>query len=141
MEALFGKQAYKLIGRVQGKLKTGEPLTGMERMVAEVMKEHPEFDPVWGMGEQMAYPQEIDGMIVNPLVHTGLHVVAQKQIDDDDPEEARMVVEHLKAQGKSHHDALHVIAQVWGNHYFRSIRSGETMEEFSYTEDLKNILT
>jgi hypothetical protein len=140
MEALFGKQAYKLLGKVREKQQTGEPLTGLEGMVAQVMKEHPEFEPFWDQGERMAYPQEIEGSVVNPLVHTGLHVVVEKQIREDDPEEVRLVLGRLEGEGKSRHEALHVVAQIWGSHYFQSVRRGNPMEELSYIEALKVLL-
>lgn len=140
MDVLFGKQAYRLIGKVSEKLQSGEPLFGMEGMIAEVMREHPEFKPFWDRGEEMAFPQEVDGTVVNPLVHTGLHVVAEKQLKDDDPEEVRLVLAHLQSQGKSRHEALHLIALAWGEHYFRSVRRGNPMEELSYIEDLRALI-
>ena len=140
MEALFGKQAYKLLGKVREKQRKEEPLTGLEQMVAQVMEEHPEFEPFWDQGERMAYPQEIGESVVNPLVHTGLHVVVEKQIREDDPEEVRLLLGRLVEKGKSRHEALHVIAQVWGSHYFQSVRRGNPMEELSYIESLKILL-
>ena len=47
---------------------------------------HPEFDEIWKMGEMAAYPQEINGQIVSPFVHTVLHTIVDGQIRIGQPE-------------------------------------------------------
>jgi hypothetical protein len=140
MEAIFGKQGYRLIGKILEKKRRGEPVSEMEEMLSEVMDDHPEFAPFWGKGEEMAYPQEVDGNIVNPLVHTGLHLVLERQIKEDDPEEVRRVLAHFQSEGRSRHEALHSVAQIWGDLYFRSVRRGNPMEELTYIEALRELL-
>lgn len=140
MEAIFGKQGFKLVGRVWEKIRKGESLDEMEEVLAQAMTEHPEFEPYWESGEDMARPQEISGIVVNPLVHTGLHIVVERQISVDDPEEVRRVLGQLQSQGRTRHEALHLIAQAWGEIYFRSIRRGNPMEELSYIEALRSLV-
>jgi|SRR5579863_9795129 len=140
MESIFGKQGFKLVALVWEKVQKQEALNEFEGMLAAAMKEHPEFAFFWDLGEVMARPQEINGTVVNPLVHTGLHLVVERQLHHDDPEEARAVLQHLQSKGTPRHEALHSIAQAWGEIYFRSIRRGNPMEELSYVEVLRSLL-
>jgi hypothetical protein len=137
MNDLFSKQAIDLYSMVWEQMKRGTPLSGDSEMIAEVMKEHPEFDPFWSSGETAFQPQEINGFIVNPLVHTGLHVVIEKQIASDDPMEVGITLRHLLEKGVTRSEAIHQIAGIWGNLHFRSVRRGDSMEEWVYLQQLE----
>lgn len=137
---LFSKQAVTIYNQVWQKMKQGEELMGDAEMIADEMKRHPEFDPYWSQGELAFQPQEIDGYIVNPLVHTGLHVAIEKQLFNDNPEEVAVVFKVLVEKGMSRHDAIHQIASLWGSLYFQSVRRGGPMEESVYLEELKAML-
>ncbi len=137
MSDLFSKQATVIYNAVWEKMKKGEELSGDSEMIAEAMKEHPEFDPFWGVGETAFHPQEINGFIVNPLVHTGLHVAIEKQLFNDDPVEVRLALKHLIEKGIPRHEAIHQIAGIWGDLYFRSVRRGGPLEELVYLQELE----
>jgi len=136
MSELFSKGAITIYQSVWETMQKGEPLSGEGGMIADVMKEHPEFDPFWGMGEVAFQPQEINGYVVNPLVHAGLHVTIEKQLMNDDPIEVGVAIKHLIAQGITRHEAIHSVAGIWGNLYFRSVRRGDPMEEWVYLHEL-----
>ncbi len=140
MELLFSKQSVQMYFKVWQSLRDGEVLTGLSEMMADAMRAHPEFDPFWPQGEPMFHPQEIDGYVVNPLVHTSLHVIIEKQLMDQDPPEAMLALNILLEKGISRHEAIHQLAGIWGNIYFRSVRRGELLEESSYFEELKAII-
>jgi hypothetical protein len=38
---------------------------------------HPELDAMWDLGELSATPQEVNGTVVNPFIHTALHVLIE----------------------------------------------------------------
>lgn len=137
MDSLFSKQSVPMYLKVWERMKNGEDLLGDAEMIADAMKAHPEFDSFWPQGEMMFHPQEINGFIVNPLVHTGLHVAVEKQIFNQNPEEVAETFKALLAKGMPRHEALHQIAALWGNLYFRSVRRGGPMEEIDYLEGLK----
>lgn len=140
MDSLFSKQAVTLYHQIWERIKRGEELMGDAELIAEEMKRHPEFDPYWTQGEIAFYPQEINGYVVNPLVHTGLHVAVEKQLYNDNPEEVAVAFKALLAKGMSRHDAVHQIAGLWGDLYFRSVRRGGPLEESVYIEELKAML-
>jgi len=136
MSELFSKEAVFLYKSVWEKMKTGETQEGDAGLIAETMKAHPEFEPFWGMGEAAFQPQEVNGYIVNPLVHIGLHVIVEKQISSDEPMEVSVAIRQLLSQGIPRHEAIHHVAGIWGNLYFRSVRRGDPMEEWVYLQEL-----
>lgn len=140
MDALFSKQAASLYAEVWKKMNQGEELSGDQALIAEAMKQHPEFNPFWPQGEAAFHPQEIDGYVVNPLVHTGLHVAVEKQLSSLDPEEVTLALQAILQEGVSHHEAVHRIGGLWGNLYFRSVREGSSLDEWTYAEELKALI-
>jgi len=136
-DMLFSKQSVPMYLSVWKRMKEGQELTGDAEMIAEVMQGHSEFDPFWTQGEKAFQPQEIDGYMVNPLVHTGLHVVIEKQLLNQEPEEVVLALNALMGKGFSRHEAIHKLVALWGDLYFRSVRRGNPMEEWTYIEGLK----
>jgi len=136
---LFSKHATAMYSAVWDKMKKGEVLSGDTELIAETMIAHPEFDPFWSAGETAFQPQEINGFVVNPLVHTGLHVTIEKQLDSDDPVEVRVALHSLLGKGISRHEAIHQIAGIWGDLYFRSVRRGGPFEEWTYLQELTRL--
>lgn len=140
MDYLFSKEALSMYFRVWERARKGEELSGDAEMIADVMQLHPEFDRFWPEGEAAFQPQEIGDHIVNPLVHTGLHVAVEKQIFHQNPEEVEEVFKALLATGLPRHEAIHRIAGLWGQLYFMSVRRGGPLEEGTYVEELKALM-
>ena len=140
MSLLFSKQAARTYGQVWEKKKKGEKLFGEAEMVSDAMDAHPEFNPFWPQGEAAFQPQEIGGYVVNPLVHIGLHVIIEQQLASGDPEEVGMLVKSLVEKGDSRHEAIHKVAGIWGDIYFRSVRRGSPMEEGIYLAELHRLM-
>ncbi len=140
MEELFSKQAASKYSDIWKRMNQGEELSGVQSLIGAAMKHHPEFDPFWPQGEIAFHPQEIDGYVVNPLVHTGIHVAVEKQLSSLDPEEATLALQALLKQGLTHHEAVHRIGGLWGNLYFKSVREGAAPDEWTYVEELKAMI-
>ncbi|MEK7747978.1 MAG: DUF1841 family protein [Nitrospirota bacterium] len=136
---LFAKQATQIYKAVWEQMKEGKPLSGDAELIAEIMTAHPELDPFWTAGETAFQPQEVNGYIVNPLVHVGLHVTIEKQLDADDPVEVGVALKALIAKGVLRHEAIHQIAGIWGNLYFRSVRRGGPFEDWTYLQELTHL--
>lgn len=82
----FDKETQQRILRVAGQRIEGQDIDEIDERIAHVMDLHPEYEEIWKMGEMAVYPQEIDGKVVNPFVHTVLHVTVDKQIADETPD-------------------------------------------------------
>lgn len=120
------------------RLETTE-FEGEEALIAQAMNLHPELDPLWELGELSATPQEVNGTVVNPFIHTALHVLIEKQLQEQSPEEVVQVLRTLTENGVERHEAVHAIASVYAELYFTSFRRGNSFEETSYVELLKQL--
>lgn len=117
------------------------PLEGDDALIAEAMDLHPELDPMWELGELSAAPQEVNGTVVNPFIHTALHVLIEKQLQEKSPPEIVDTLGALIGRGVDRHEAVHAIASVYAELYFTSFRRGQQFEETAYVELLKRLVT
>ena len=76
----FDKETQTRILRVASDRQQGRDLEELDARIAHVMDLHPEFEESWSQGEMAAYPQEINGQIVSPFVHTVLHTIVDSQL-------------------------------------------------------------
>jgi hypothetical protein len=88
-------------------------LDGEDALIAQAMDLHPELDPLWELGELSATPQEVNGTVVNPFIHTALHVLIEKQLTHKSPPETADTLATLLHRGVDRHEAVHAIASVY----------------------------
>ncbi len=115
-------------------------LEGDDALIAAAMDLHPELDAMWDLGELSAAPQEVNGTVVNPFIHTALHVLIEKQLLDKSPPETVETLNVLTGRGVDRHEAVHAIAAVYAELYFTSFRRGQSFEETSYIELLRQLV-
>ena len=82
----FDKETQTRILRVASDRQHGRDLEELDARIAHVMDLHPEFEEIWAQGEMAAYPQEINGQIVSPFVHTVLPTIVDSQLRTGQPE-------------------------------------------------------
>ena len=136
----FDKENQSRIFRVADDRAQGKPVPEEDQRIVHVMEAHPEFDEVWKQGELAAYPQEINGQTVNPLVHTVLHVIIDRQVSNEDPEFVVETHNRLVQQGMDEHGSLHAILWVFADIYFRTFRNGGQFDPLEYESRL-NLLS
>jgi len=128
---------YSLIAK--RRLAADGSFEGDDALVVETMNAHPELDAIWEQGELSATPQEVNGTIVNPFIHTALHVTIEKQLRDQSPVEVAETLKALTTRGVDRHEAVHRIAEMYAHLYFTTFRRGQSFEELSYIELLKQL--
>ncbi|MEO5656234.1 MAG: DUF1841 family protein [Nitrospiria bacterium] len=136
---LFDRDNQWRFTTIAKKRLTGVELEGEEALIAHAMNLHPELDPLWDLGEASATPQEVNGTVVNPFIHTALHVLVEKQLEEKSPPEALTALDVLLARGVDRHEAVHAIAALYADLYFTTFRRGQSFEETSYIELLKQL--
>ncbi|MCH8208899.1 MAG: DUF1841 family protein [Nitrospinae bacterium] len=77
----FDKDTQTRILAVAQSRIEGQKVAEHDQRIVDILDLHPEFDEIWKTGELATYPQEIDGMVVNPFVHTVLHLIVDRQIE------------------------------------------------------------
>ncbi len=134
---LFDRDNQWRFTTIARKRQRAVPLEGEDALISEAMALHPELDPLWELGELSATPQEVNGQVVNPFIHTALHVLIEKQLTDKSPPETVETLGALLRRGVDRHEAVHAIAAVYAELYFTTFRRGQHFEETSYVELLK----
>ncbi len=132
----FDKETQTRILRVASDRQQGREIEELDERISHVMDLHPEFEEVWSMGEMAAYPQEINGEIVSPFVHTVLHTIVDSQIRTEQPECVEKTFKRLSEQGMSEHEALHAIIAVYADLHFSSVRQGSPFDQLDYESRL-----
>ena len=132
----FDKETQVRILRVASDRHQGRDIEELDSRIAHVMDLHPEFEEIWTMGEMAAYPQEINGQIVSPFVHTVLHTIVDSQIRTEQPEFVIKAFNKLREQGMEEHEVLHAIIAVYDDLHFSSFRQGKPFDQLDYESRL-----
>jgi hypothetical protein len=132
----FDKESQVRVLQVAAGREEGQDFEEHDARIAHVMDLHPEFDEIWKLGELATHPQEINGQIVNPFVHTVLHVIVDKQILTGQLEFVEVTYNRLKDQGMDDHHALHIIIAVYAELHFASFRQGRQFDTLDYQSQL-----
>jgi hypothetical protein len=138
---LFGTEHLKLFlqlaeERKQGGIRFSED----EESIIQVMKDHPEFDEFWPMGEMAAAPQEIGDQIVNPFVHTAVHASIELQVNHLKPRYVAETLSVLLDKGTDRHDAIHQIGAIYAELFFKRFRRGDEFDDAEYAARLKDLI-
>lgn len=135
----FDRETQTQILRVAGDRSEGLDIDEVDERIAHILDMHPEFDATWELGEMAMYPQEIDGKVVNPFVHTVLHVIVDKQIQDGSPYFVLEAYQRLIEAGIKEHDVLHSIMGVFAEQHFGTFKKGDNFSNLDYQEHLTRL--
>lgn len=133
----FDKEAQERILQVAAGREAGKTFEELDERIAYIMDLHPEFDETWKQGELATYPQEINGQIVSPFVHTVLHVTVDRQITMGQPIFVLETYKRLLDQGMEEHHALHAIIGVYAELHFSTFRGGKQFDTLDYQKQLE----
>ena len=132
----FDKDSQVRVLQVAAGREEGRDFEELDARIAHIMDMHPEFDEIWKQGELATHPQEINGQIVNPFVHTVLHVIVDKQILTGQLEFVEETYRRLKDQGMEDHHALHAVISVYAELHFSTFRQGKQFDTLDYQSRL-----
>jgi hypothetical protein len=132
----FDKETQTRILRVASDRQQGRDMEELDQRIAHVMDLHPEFEEIWTMGEMAAYPQEINGQVVSPFVHTVLHTIVDSQLRTEQPECVEKTFKRLRDQGMEEHETLHAIIAIYADLHFASFRQGKPFDQLDYESRL-----
>ena len=135
----FDKESQQRILRVAADKNEGRPTKEIDGRIAKVLDLHPEFDSIWEEGEMASIPREVNGMIVNPFVHTVLHVTIDRQLQLEDPQHVATAYVRLVGQGMDEHEALHAIIAIYANLHFAKTRRDMQFDALAYETQINSL--
>ena len=126
---------------VWDKACAGQPLEPLERIIAEAIRAHPEYQPALADAETALgreYAPELGQ--TNPFLHMGLHLAIREQVATDRPAGIAVVHRSLTARLGDVHDAEHAMIERLGEALWNAQRAGLPPDEARYLESLRRLL-
>src|SRR5215471_20154098 len=107
------------------KFRAREPLSGLERMAAELIALHPEYHSILEAPERnVDRDWNPEGGETNPFLHLSLHLAVAEQLGIDQPPGIRAQFDRLRAARSDEHAALHAIVECLGEVIWSAERHG-----------------
>ena len=125
------------------KRQRGLPMQPLERQIAEVIAEHPEYSPLFEVADDAdvvsaEFPPETGRE--NPFLHLGLHLAIREQVSTDRPAGITAVHAALVQRLGNAHEAEHAMLETLGEVLWTAQRSGVAPDENAYLERLRKLL-
>lgn len=122
----------------------GEKLTQLDKQIADVVEEHPEYhhlvetlnenDPIEMLDLSAGQDTE------NPFLHMGLHLGLREQVGTDRPAGIRLITQALlkKFPGEGHR-VEHMMMERLAESLWQAQRDGHAPDEETYLESLRRL--
>lgn len=120
------------------KFQTGTPLSDLERIAAELIVRHPEYQPVLsdpaGYRDRDYGPEQGE---TNPFLHLSLHLAVAEQLAIDQPAGIRAEFERLAAASGDRHQAEHALLDCLAEVVWQAQRHGGAPSADLYLDCLR----
>lgn len=122
--------------------QAGAQLEPMERMVADVVAEHPEYQPLLAAGNEAVLARDYtpDEGQTNPFLHMGMHIALREQVAADRPPGVRALSEQLIHHEGDRHEAEHQLMEPLGEAMWEAQRAGREPDEQRYLEAIRRLV-
>jgi hypothetical protein len=120
------------------KARDGEPLAPLERLIAEIVADHPEYHyAVSGAQAELErdYPPETGE--INPFLHMALHVGVREQLATDRPTGVAALYRRLRERRGDAHAADHAVIECLAESIWSAQRTGAAPDEAAYLKCLR----
>lgn len=125
---------------VWSKAGAGQPLEPLERIIAEVIRAHPEYQPALTDSEAALgreYAPELGE--TNPFLHMGMHIAIQEQLGGNRPAGILEVYQQLCRRVGDSHAAEHQMMECLGETLWEAQRNGAEPDERAYLKRLRRM--
>jgi hypothetical protein len=123
------------------KAQAGQPLAPLERQIAEIVREHPEYHGVLEDAEtaqETELPQEAGP--TNPFLHLSLHLAVVEQVTTDRPLGLRALYQRIAAAAADGHQAEHQMMECLARGLWEAQQQGCAPDEAAYLQCLRRLI-
>jgi len=122
------------------KFKAEQPLSPLEKQIAAVISEHPEYRViVESAAADLANYSPRSGQL-NPWLHMGLHLAIREQVSTNRPAGIAEVHTKLATRAGGAHEAEHRMLEVLAEQMWDAQKSGKPPDENLYLERLRGLV-
>jgi len=122
------------------KANKGEALEPLETIIADVIKDHPEYHPLLKTPDAAIdsefYPEH---GTTNPFLHMGMHITLREQVATDRPAGIRELTRKLILRYRDSHEMEHLMMEPLGRILWESQRNNTPPDEQEYLEALRQL--
>jgi len=124
------------------KQQSGEPLSALENIVADIIRLHPEYQALLSADADRALDRDWrpEGGETNPFLHMGLHIAIREQLLTDRPAGVKAAYAALLKRSGDAHAAEHVMLECLAESLWRGQRDGRLPDDQAYLACLKSRL-
>jgi len=118
-----------------------EPLEPLERLVAEVVQQHPEYHSLL-IADAAALQRDFgsEGGQSNPFLHMGLHISLREQVGTSRPQGIRDLYQRLVGRLGDVHAAEHQLMECLGLSLWEAQRAGRMPDEQAYLACVRRLV-
>ena len=122
------------------KHKNTEPMTDLEKQVACIILEHPEYHAFFDKFDPESDDQEFFAQTgdINPFLHLGLHLGIRDQIAINQPDGVRNIHTKLCDKLQNHHDAEHKMIEILAEQMYQTQKNQTEFDTIAYMRQLKD---
>jgi len=140
---MFGQnrqQLRQVFFDVWSKMENNQPLEGLERVLAQIIEMHPEYQPLLSDPDKLDKDFTVEAGESNPFLHLGLHISLHEQVSTDRPAGIRMLYQQLQQHYGNHHDCEHAMIDCLAEMLWQAQRDGQPPSEEDYLQALQRLL-
>lgn len=124
------------------KYRLGQPLTGLEQQLVNVIIDHPEYHGMFekndAQNEQAWFPEMGE---TNPFLHLGLHLAIRDQVATNSPQGFTKLFQQLLVQYQDKLLVEHKIMECLAESLWQAQRNGQAPDETLYVNAVSRLLT
>ena len=121
------------------KHREGQVLSPLEAQIAQVIDDHPEYQPMMLDADGLQDNFSPEAGTTNPFLHMGLHLAIRDQVSTDRPSGVAAVFGRLSAKLGTAHDAEHAMLDALAETLWEAQRNGVPPDEHRYFERLQSL--
>lgn len=138
---LFGQdrdQLRRYFCQAWQKATAGESLEDLERLIAQVVEQHPEYHSVLRDDERALGREYLPEMgETNPFLHMGMHIAIHEQLSTQRPAGILALYQTLCQRVGDAHTAEHQMMEAMAETLWEAQRSGQLPDEQRYLARLR----
>lgn len=122
------------------KLRAGEPMQALERQIAEVVQQHPEYHSLLEDDTALDRDYTPEQGQSNPFLHMGMHIAIGEQLATQRPAGIVELYQALQSKYGDHHQVEHQMMECLGEMLWQAQRSGSAPQEADYLNCIRRLL-
>jgi len=126
---------------VWAKYKRQAPLESLEKMVLDVILQHPEYHEILAQDEKEIATMEFlpEAGMTNPFLHMGMHIAILEQVSSNRPSGITALYQQLLLKYPSAHELEHSMMECLGESLWQAQRNNTLPDESQYLEQVKRL--